>query len=200
MSSTFIERIEELKKEIGYGTLTMKVEYNQAYAHRQHEDLAFKHPHGGGPKFLERALFENEAEYMSILAGSVFTGLKAGATLTAEHLATESVKRAPHRAGMLRGSAHPSVTDNEVVVYDRPPIIPRLGPEEIEALNMALQDPHHYYGTWPPVGGGWEGTPAERQRTNALWTTLKDLQRQFRETPTPLIRQKITLIRKELGI
>ena len=32
------------------------ISYGVPYAARQHEDMTYSHPHGGGPKFLERGV------------------------------------------------------------------------------------------------------------------------------------------------
>jgi hypothetical protein len=39
-------------------TVTAGDAATEAYAIRQHEDLSLQHPHGGGPKFLERAMLD----------------------------------------------------------------------------------------------------------------------------------------------
>lgn len=148
--SSFDVRIEELKLKVGDGLLDIRVEFNQAYAHRQHEDLTFKHPHGGGPQYLRKALYEGVGVYLTFLAqGVLSTDLDSAAIAVSEMFANRASNNAPVRAANLRGSAHPSVISNGAVIYDRPPAIPRLDPEEIEAINMELQDPHHYYGRWP---------------------------------------------------
>lgn len=164
MLDDFDVRFGELRAMVGYGILEAKVEFDQAYAHRQHEDLAFKHPHGGGPQYLRRALYENVDEYMTILTEGVFIDLTTSMMVVSEHLASNAEHNAPQRSGGLSGSAHPSVSDDEVVIFDRPPRVGRRGPEEIERENMALQDPHHYYGEWPPPYG--IGAIYERVRRN----------------------------------
>ena len=150
-------RIDQLMAEVGEGRLTGKVEFDQAYAHRQHEDLAFKHPHGGGPKFLEAALYESIPENMTLIANSVLRdNVRSGVILATENVATRASAKAPRRdrgESALRRSDHPTVTDGHEVIYSRPPRVHHLTPEEIEDRNMELQDsPRHYYGTWPQPG------------------------------------------------
>lgn len=41
--------------------LTCVMSFDTPYAKRQHEEMGYKHPRGGGPKFLERAM-NNEAD------------------------------------------------------------------------------------------------------------------------------------------
>lgn len=48
-----------------------QVSVNTAYAAKQHEDFRLKHPRGGGPKFLERALLEEMPHLEGIIAGEV---------------------------------------------------------------------------------------------------------------------------------
>lgn len=150
--STFEMRMDQLATEIGIGTLTAKVEYDQVYAHRQHEDMTYKHPQGGGAQYLRRALYDNTPEMMEQIARGVFRDIKTAMISTAELLADKASNNAPKRAHILDNSDHPTVLDDGVVVYDRPPLMPRLTEEQIEALNEELQDPHHYYGAWPPIG------------------------------------------------
>lgn len=38
------------------GNATIAIEYTSVYAHWIHEHLHFRHPHGGGAKFLEKAM------------------------------------------------------------------------------------------------------------------------------------------------
>jgi hypothetical protein len=151
MAGDFTERIDMLAAHVGSGTLTSKVEFDQPYAHKQHEDLTFKHTHGGGSKYLERALFDGLPNYMAAIAGSVLIDPKTAMVAVAEGIAERASNNAPHRSGGLSGSDHPSVTDNGDLVYDRPPATPRRSEETIEEYNKDLQDPRHYYGAWPPV-------------------------------------------------
>lgn len=150
MPGDFGVQMDRIAAEVGVGTLSAMVEFDQAYAHRQHEDLAFRHIHGGGGKYLERALFEDLPEYMTILADRVITDSHIAMIVVAERIAKRASSNAPQRSHGLAGSDHPSVTDNGNVVYDRAASEHRRGSEEIEADNKELQDPHHYYGPWPP--------------------------------------------------
>lgn len=171
MAGTFQERMDELAAHVGVGTLTVQVSFDQVYAHRQHEDLAFKHIHGGGAKYLERALFEGQVEYLTITADSVLDDLDRGMIEVAELLALKAAKNAPVRgaegANVLKNSDHPIVLDNDVIVYDRPPLEPRLTQKEIVARNERLQDPHHWYGRWPPLGGRAAEEQAYKEKLRA---------------------------------
>jgi hypothetical protein len=157
MPSTFTARMKELSAMVGSGRLAVQVTFDQAYAHRQHEDLTLKHKIGGA-KYLERALFDNIPEYMELIARSVLRdGPRGGMILVAEDLASKASDNAPKRLrgpNVLSKSAHPVVTDDGTVVYDRAPVAARLTEQEIAARNEALQtDPDHWYGRWPRVIG-----------------------------------------------
>lgn len=137
MASTFDERIGVLSAEIGEGIVTGKVEYDQAYAHRQHEELTWKHPHGGQAQYLSSALYENIYTYMEMIAQFTLEdgGPRIGMIGAVESLARESASRVPYSLGTLRNSVHPSVEENGVVVYDRPPQVPRLSDAELDYLH-----------------------------------------------------------------
>ena len=49
-------------------TLRVRVFYDEPYAVKQHEALHYKHPRGGGPKFLERAVKSAAPAIEQILA------------------------------------------------------------------------------------------------------------------------------------
>jgi hypothetical protein len=151
MAGTFVARIRELRAQVGDGEWDAIVEFNQVYAHRQHEEMAWVHPHGGGPKYLERALYENIPEYMELIAANLLYDIEFGMREVAEHLADLASGKAPERMGDLRHSDHPSVTHNGELVYDRPPLRERKSQAQIEADNRAMNfNPRHWYGAWPP--------------------------------------------------
>ena len=145
--------MKELSARIGYGKLDVRVEFDQAYAHKQHEDMLLKHPHGGGPQYLRRALFGNIPEYLTIMSEGVLTDLDTAAKITSEHLAAHASRNAPKRSGGLDRSAHPMVFSHGMKIYDRPPQVRRRTPEQIRLKNEKLQQPKHWYGAWPPVFG-----------------------------------------------
>jgi len=51
--------------------LNAEVSFNTVYAARQHEELDWVHPRGGGPKYLERPLLEQANRYERIIALAV---------------------------------------------------------------------------------------------------------------------------------
>jgi hypothetical protein len=139
VAGSFGSRIDELIQQVGSGHLVGKVEVDQIYAHYQHEDLTLKHPRGGGARYLQLPLFENKDQYLDWLAKFALEehGVVRGMEYAMEHLSAQVEQRAPILFANLRHSGHPSVQDNEVVVYDRPPIARRLTEQEIREQHRA---------------------------------------------------------------
>jgi len=133
MPSDFNERLDQLQAMIGEGLLSGKVEYDQAYAHRQHEDLQLKHEHGGQGQFLTEPLLTRQDELLQKIADKVLEeeGLKRGMTEAVEDLATSSADKVPLEHGTLRASSHPTVESNGELIYDRP-FQRRLTDEELD--------------------------------------------------------------------
>lgn len=52
-------------------TAWVRVGYNLPYAIVQHERLDFRHPKGGGPKYLENPFKENAAKYERLIKNAV---------------------------------------------------------------------------------------------------------------------------------
>jgi hypothetical protein len=136
---TFQDRVDELIERVGTGRLQGKLEVDQIYAHFQHEDLRLKHPRGGSAKYLEQPLFSNAQSYLEWLARFTLEpeGPKTGMEYAMEHLSGQVEMHAPVEFAHLRHSGHPTVQDEEQVVYDRPPIARRLTEEEIKRLYHA---------------------------------------------------------------
>jgi len=61
------DHVNITRHDPGYHTVSV----DTAYAAKQHEDRALKHPRGGGPKFLEDALKQTVGELEGIVAGRV---------------------------------------------------------------------------------------------------------------------------------
>lgn len=53
------------------GNNTIGIEYSSVYARWIHEHLHFKHPHGGGAKFLEKAMAEQGRNAIEAAARSL---------------------------------------------------------------------------------------------------------------------------------
>jgi hypothetical protein len=149
---TFDERIDLLIDAVGHGTVEGSVEFNQAYARRQHWEVTWHHPRGGEPLYLTSVLFEHEAEFMENLASSVLEvgGPKEGMKANVEILAERASAKTPIMWGVLRFSAHPVVRDSSglEIVYDRPPMYGRLSDEELDDLHRAWE--RLYPNPWTP--------------------------------------------------
>jgi hypothetical protein len=143
--STFFGRMDMLIKQVGEGEVTGTVEFDQAYAHRQHEEMGWMHPHGGMAQYLAIPFFALYPTFMSFLADHLLEegGAEAGMIEAVELLARESASLAPYELGVLRGSAHPFVTHDGELVYDRPPIYPRLPDEVLDQMHDMVSDSLH---------------------------------------------------------
>lgn len=129
MADTFNRKIDGLIRDVGVGTITARCEVDQPYAQNQHQSVWFKHPHGGRSLYLGGPLLENALVLVESISRSV---LEPGGSLLrmrmieiAETLARYVLENAPKETGQLSLSGHPSVTDDGVIIYDRPPIAPR---------------------------------------------------------------------------
>lgn len=128
-----IDGLQELIDSIGHGNLEGKLVVNQAYAQAQHEELTWKHPHGGRAKYLQHPLYENSGHLVRILADSLLAHLEhsnivEGMIKVSETMSGYVEENAPKDVGMheLAYSGHPMVYDDGVLVYDRAPKVPRV--------------------------------------------------------------------------
>lgn len=124
-----------------------KVEVDQIYAHYQHEHPEFHHPDGGQAFYLRDPLLLKVRDYYGSLAKAVLPGkTRAAMIANVEALSLEVYNRAPWEFGDLRGSGHPSVTEDGATVYDRKPLVHRLDAEELADKSHLryLFDPHRY--------------------------------------------------------
>jgi hypothetical protein len=71
---TFEQRMQELGKLVGDGKITTTVKVDQAYARRQHQELFYAHPRGGGPFFLHNALMSLHKIHIQRVAQELFRG------------------------------------------------------------------------------------------------------------------------------
>jgi len=136
MAGTFTQRIDELERRIGSGKIVASCEVNQVYAHRQHEDLSYRHPRGGQAKYLTKPLMDKYRGYLDDYAKTVLEdGGQAAMRRTAEDLADEVAMLAPREFGDLMLSAHPQVTQNGRATFDRPPFQARLSETELKTKS-----------------------------------------------------------------
>lgn len=127
-----IDGLQHLINEVGHGDLQARLIVDQAYAQRQHEELAWKHPHGGRAKYLEGPLLERSDELLRILADSLIdesgSSIESGMVRVAEKMSNFVEENAPHdeNAHELAHSGHPIVYSDGVTIYDRAPKVPRV--------------------------------------------------------------------------
>lgn len=135
MSDTFQARIDQLAERVGLGPIGGTVEVDQIYAHRQHFELGWNHPQGGEAMYLTNPLYERINLYMEILAEGALDSPETAMIMVVEDLAQQVAERAPLEFGFLRESAHPSVRSEGFIIYDRPPLQPRLTEAELVTLH-----------------------------------------------------------------
>jgi len=73
MAGTFTQRIDELEKRLGTGTLTGSVTVDQVYAKYQHERMELHHPKGGQAKYLQAPLMAHFRDYLTDYAKTVLS-------------------------------------------------------------------------------------------------------------------------------
>lgn len=129
MADTFNRRMDSLMREVGIGHITAGCTVDQPYAQNQHQSVWFKHPHGGRAFYLGGPLLEHAFELLEELSRRVITPngsmLRLGMIDIAETMARYVLENAPKETGELSLSGHPWVTDDGVIIYDRPPIAAR---------------------------------------------------------------------------
>jgi hypothetical protein len=125
-----IDGLQRLIDSIGHGDIVSKCIVDQVYAQRQHEELTWKHPHGGRAKYLEVPLFENSTKVVQIVAEHFLTqtgsNIQQGMVEVSEMMSQWVVDNAPRLEDELENSGHPQVFDNGIPIYDRTPKVPRI--------------------------------------------------------------------------
>lgn len=132
MASTFNERIQLLKQQVGGGHITAHCVVDQAYAQNQHQTVTFVHRHGGRAFYLGAPMIENVVGDMENIARKCITtdgsDIDSAMIETAEKYAQYVLENAPRMIFELATSGHPYVDRDGAVIYDRPPISPRRPP------------------------------------------------------------------------
>ena len=144
-SGSFVDRIQELREQVGTGMLVGTVTVDQVYAHYQDSGVgphgkpaaAFKHPQGGQAGYLSDSLTDLGPDAAQQWADAiteeqpmdeVTIGLVQQLSLTVATVA-------PIEFGNLRESSAARVTSDGDVVFDRPALVPRLSEEELKVLK-----------------------------------------------------------------
>jgi hypothetical protein len=134
MPGTAAPRLRELlhDTDAGHGLLRGSVTIDQVYAHYQHERLDLRHPRGGGPKYLERPLFDHYRVWVENIARSYYEdGGKRAMRYAMEDLSDRAEALAPWEFGDLIHSGSPKVERGAHVIYERPPKRHRLTEAEL---------------------------------------------------------------------
>lgn len=159
---TFAERMDLLSEIVGKGVLTAAIEVDQVYARYQtgwgdpdappgsvvtptaqshgpkgKPGPAFSHPHGGRAGYLSQTLTALGPSVAQAWADSIAEERPLATTtiVEAERVAAYVSIAAPVEVGILRGSGAVTVTDEGATIYDRPPVVPRLTQEAIDAAH-----------------------------------------------------------------
>jgi hypothetical protein len=169
MTSTFAERIDALRTLTGRGQrLQGTVTVDQRYALIQHEELSYRHPHGGQARYLAAPLMDHYRGYLGDYAKTVLgDGGQPAMKRSVEHLSDRVEVLAPVEFADLRKSGHPAVTLGERTVYDRPPKQRRLTDAELKAKSrarwQALPDALKGWIYWNKTLRGKAGLPPKRR-------------------------------------
>lgn len=136
---SFFADTEALEERMGHGILEGSVTVDQVYALYQHEGADFEHPRGGEAFYLRRPLLERAPEMLEAFRAVIEGDSTAVAVMTTdvESLAGTTPVRAPVEFNVLRQSASPTVIDDGAEVFHRPPLIPRLTQDELDAIRAA---------------------------------------------------------------
>lgn len=164
MSGDFNERMDEIAKQIGEGILEGIVEVDQVYARYQDGwgDLnetgayqgtitpteeshgpngkpgpLFDHPRGGHAGYLSQQLTVKGPAIVQKWVDTIAQGgdIRRAMVDSTTDIATGVQTGAPRQWWILRNSAAYRVKDNNVLVMDRPALIPRMTQEELNALR-----------------------------------------------------------------
>lgn len=146
MTSSFFARLDDLEQQVPEA-IEGKVEVDQVYAHYQHEGVEFRHPRGGQPFYLKIPMVDFAEEHTRRLAKTLIEpgGAKEGMQDVVEEVSRGVHELAPREFDDLRNSAHPTVSVDGVVTYDRPPLIPRLTEEELREKDRLRRAGHVRY-------------------------------------------------------
>lgn len=137
MTTTFYNRVDELKRAVGHGKLRMTNTMDQVYAKYQELREDLKHPRGGGAHYTRRGLFDHIDDYMSQLAARAVTPdgseLDSAARDVSDRMGERAEEYAPVEYANLRRSRHARVWDDGELIYNRLPDVPRLSEAQLRA-------------------------------------------------------------------
>lgn len=117
---SFEERMRELGRLVGDGKITTEIKVDQAYARRQHQNLLYTHPRGGGPFFLHNPFMALHKVHIQRVAQELFRGTAQVLYIRfGEDVANRGAQEAPTELGNLRRSFAVTVKVGGRVIYRR---------------------------------------------------------------------------------
>jgi hypothetical protein len=137
VTGTFLARIDELARQVGHESLSIRWTTDQVYAKYQELREDLKHPRGGRAHYARSALFEHVEERMERLAARAVTPdgsdlVGAGISVGIENMHQQATYT-PREFVNLARSIEVEVTDDGEQVYHRPPDVHRLSEAELRA-------------------------------------------------------------------
>jgi hypothetical protein len=149
----FAEGVDRLKENVGHGKLECVVTVDQVYAWNQHEGfwrtgpnagvVIRNYPRGGQGKYLEQPLLQHASAYFMEAAREALHdhGLEGAFRKAGDDLLDKVHELAPRENDILRNSVRVQVISDGHVVYDRPPVFPRLSAEELKLIRAGHATP-----------------------------------------------------------
>lgn len=129
---TWRQRLDQLERNVGRGALVGQYTVDQRYAAKQHEELSYRHPRGGGPRYVSIPLAQRHREWFRGIAQGLLDGTAPQRMTDAMDDLDGQVRiLAPLDENDLRRSGAYTVTDGGGVVVDRPAEVPRLTDEQL---------------------------------------------------------------------
>lgn len=138
MARRAIDGIDDLLDRTGGAKVKATVTVNQPYAQDQHETMYYRHPRGGGPKYLESPLMARHPGWIQDFANDL---LKPGTDAArrwggvGRALVRELPKTAPVEFGDLRNSGALTVKEGGSVIINEPAKQDRLSEAELDAKD-----------------------------------------------------------------
>lgn len=137
---SFVERIEELKKLVGKGTISGEVKVSQLYARRQHQNPQYAHPGGGQAFYLRDALNDEARSHLARVAQGLYRGnIQSDFIGFVERTASTASDLTPQELGTLKGSGSTKVKVQGRIIYSRSA---RIGKLSRTALNKRIRRRH----------------------------------------------------------
>jgi hypothetical protein len=134
MPGTWRQRLAVLERNVGHGALAGQYRVDQRYAAYQHNTEGLRHPRGGGPRYVSIPLESRHREWYRGLASGLLDGSVAARMAEAMDDLDGQVRiLAPLDQNDLRRSGAYTVTDDEAVVIQRGPDVPRLTDAQLRA-------------------------------------------------------------------